>query len=232
MGVNSKLFKKDLLPKEFECPICKDALEDPYITSKCQHTFCGKCLLTALGNNSSCPICRAPLEKDPPQVGVLHRRSTLETYSNCIRKPDKYFQDKLGELELTCPFKECGKVIEYAKLKAHQKDCQFNPEKPVFCAATRCHKFMKRRERPFHQKFCLEYRLENLKAEMESRMRGIVIAKDFQISEAKKRISKLEQQVESLNKKLRPESAKLAKRRKRECDSGLALGSSPSSDSD
>lgn len=43
-----------------DCPICCDTVSSQsVVTPCCQNIFCGKCLISWLGTNSSCPMCRA-----------------------------------------------------------------------------------------------------------------------------------------------------------------------------
>ena len=42
------------------CPICLDALCDPYRT-ECNHRFCGQCIKRALGFKKECPACRTQI---------------------------------------------------------------------------------------------------------------------------------------------------------------------------
>ena len=43
------------------CPICLDPVELATSTMTCVHTFCKRCLATWLAQDSSCPVCRAPV---------------------------------------------------------------------------------------------------------------------------------------------------------------------------
>ncbi|CAK8673362.1 unnamed protein product [Clavelina lepadiformis] len=58
------------LQKAVECSICLDTLKDP-IETKCGHTFCEKCLYTALGRESSipCPLCKHAITKRGSRKG-------------------------------------------------------------------------------------------------------------------------------------------------------------------
>ena len=41
------------------CYICRDVLKCPVLEPSCQNLFCGKCLLTWLKKNKTCPTCRS-----------------------------------------------------------------------------------------------------------------------------------------------------------------------------
>lgn len=45
------------LENALHCQICKEFFDTPMITS-CSHTFCSKCIRTALSTDGSCPACR------------------------------------------------------------------------------------------------------------------------------------------------------------------------------
>jgi hypothetical protein len=46
------------------CNICLEKITDPVMEPNCQNVFCGKCLLTWLENNNTCPLCRTNVEKN------------------------------------------------------------------------------------------------------------------------------------------------------------------------
>ena len=46
------------------CNICLDKITNPVMEPNCQNVFCGKCLLTWLENNNTCPLCRANVERN------------------------------------------------------------------------------------------------------------------------------------------------------------------------
>jgi len=47
---------------EYECPICfKDIGVNNYFITKCNHRFCGTCIIKNLNISSLCPLCREPL---------------------------------------------------------------------------------------------------------------------------------------------------------------------------
>ena len=45
-----------------QCAICFSTSQSPF-TTKCNHTFCNKCLLQWMLENDSCPICRYSISK-------------------------------------------------------------------------------------------------------------------------------------------------------------------------
>jgi len=54
-----------------ECAICMETLdsEKNFAKTNCKHAFCLSCLVKALKNNNTCPLCRANIEEDKPKKG-------------------------------------------------------------------------------------------------------------------------------------------------------------------
>ena len=51
--------KRENIYKEFECPICLDVLNNPYIIPECCHRFCKVCIHQSISSgNNECPTCR------------------------------------------------------------------------------------------------------------------------------------------------------------------------------
>ena len=52
-----------------ECAICMEELDNGknFAKTSCGHSFCLSCLVRALKNNNTCPICRANIEEEKPQ---------------------------------------------------------------------------------------------------------------------------------------------------------------------
>jgi len=44
------------------CSICLDDTHNPF-TSKCNHSFCNKCILQWISQNDDCPLCRNPISE-------------------------------------------------------------------------------------------------------------------------------------------------------------------------
>jgi hypothetical protein len=44
------------------CSICLDTSKDPF-TSKCNHSFCNKCILEWITQNDECPLCRTAISE-------------------------------------------------------------------------------------------------------------------------------------------------------------------------
>lgn len=56
--LNTPLKDFSTLENALHCEICKEFYDTPMITS-CSHTFCSKCIRTALSTDGRCPACRA-----------------------------------------------------------------------------------------------------------------------------------------------------------------------------
>lgn len=51
-----------------ECVICMEELDGSknFAKTPCEHSFCLTCLVKALKNNNTCPMCRANIEDEKP----------------------------------------------------------------------------------------------------------------------------------------------------------------------
>ena len=56
--LNTSIPGLSVLENALHCQICKEFFDTPMITSCC-HTFCSKCIRTALSSEGKCPACRA-----------------------------------------------------------------------------------------------------------------------------------------------------------------------------
>ena len=52
-----------------ECAICMEELDNGknFAKTNCGHSFCLSCLVKALKNNNTCPMCRTNIEEEKPQ---------------------------------------------------------------------------------------------------------------------------------------------------------------------
>jgi len=64
-GDDKKELKKE---NQGECAICMDELDSSknFAKTNCEHSFCLTCLVKALKNNNTCPMCRANIEDEKP----------------------------------------------------------------------------------------------------------------------------------------------------------------------
>jgi len=69
-GCDEKSAEKKELKKETcgTCAICMDELDSNknFAKTNCEHSFCLTCLVKALKNNNTCPMCRSDIEEDKP----------------------------------------------------------------------------------------------------------------------------------------------------------------------
>ena len=61
-GQMATIYSSSELPKEYECPIDMELMEDP-VLAKCTHTFDRSNIEKWLEKHSSCPICRKPIDR-------------------------------------------------------------------------------------------------------------------------------------------------------------------------
>lgn len=62
--------KKELEKESFgDCAICMEKLDagKNFARTNCQHAFCLTCLMRALKDNNTCPLCRQNIEEENPK---------------------------------------------------------------------------------------------------------------------------------------------------------------------
>jgi len=63
--------KKDLRKETYgDCAICMEKLDSSknFATTNCKHAFCLTCLMRALKDNNTCPLCRQNIEEEKPKT--------------------------------------------------------------------------------------------------------------------------------------------------------------------
>ena len=113
----SKLAKDQLkfvdpLGDEFDCPICLEILQEPYLTACCGNHFCEACVERVKKGANTCPLCQ-----ETPLSGMIN----------------KSLRRKLNELKVYCVHKEigCKWIDDLGKLEQHlatgknDGECQF-----------------------------------------------------------------------------------------------------------
>ena len=85
---------------DFNCPICLELLNKPFLIDCCRHRFCSKCINAVKLRKDECPLCKVR-----PIKGTL----------------DKQFRKDLNEKRVQCSFKDrgCGWSGQLAHLKSH-----------------------------------------------------------------------------------------------------------------
>ena len=102
----------DLPTDEFNCPICLEILQEPYLTTCCGNHFCEACVDKVKESASKCPLCQ-----EAPLNGIIN----------------KSLRRKLNELKVYCMHKEtgCKWIGDLGKLEQHlangksDGECQF-----------------------------------------------------------------------------------------------------------
>jgi hypothetical protein len=95
-----KYIDPDSINEDLYCSICHDVFDTVKRTRRCKHLFCHVCILQALAQNKSCPICRTLCTENELQnpTNVQGDLDQLSVYCNfspdCdwegIRKDLKY----------------------------------------------------------------------------------------------------------------------------------------------
>jgi len=94
------------------CVLCKGYLVDATTITECLHTFCKKCIVEFLEDNTNCPICDTLLHQSHPLLYISHDR-TLQAIvyklvpnleRNELEQQVKYYKD--NKLEYPAQLKE------------------------------------------------------------------------------------------------------------------------------
>lgn len=107
-------FQDHQAAKEFTCPVCLSLAVHPQLNPPCGHHYCNSCAERLVSKGQPCPECRADI------VNLV---------------PDKFFERKMNELKVLCPFRKDGckwvgplSDLQYHKERcmAHLQVCEFN----------------------------------------------------------------------------------------------------------
>ncbi|XP_065891569.1 TNF receptor-associated factor 5-like [Dysidea avara] len=132
----------DVLPKEFDCPICLETLKNPFAIECCRHHFCDACINYAKGKKNECPLCKAN-----PIKGALDnqfKRAINKASVYCSRRSEGCKWEgrfdslnnhlSLGQLNgqckhvmLNCPYMKCKISMSRHQMIDHVKACQYRP---------------------------------------------------------------------------------------------------------
>lgn len=73
--------------ENYICNLCFDLLKRPIVVSKCEHVFCGLCLINYLRENSNpvCPTCKVliPPMEESIRPGIMLNRLLQSVYVKC-----------------------------------------------------------------------------------------------------------------------------------------------------
>ncbi|KAL7332190.1 hypothetical protein PS15p_204269 [Mucor circinelloides] len=94
---------------ELLCGICSDILEDPMqVHCPEDHMFCSKCITCHVEQQSNCPICTTPLDKNTFQVS-------------------KFVTRQVGRLRIKCAYSENGCPWQGLLSDQHISECEYQP---------------------------------------------------------------------------------------------------------
>ena len=128
-----------LLPQEtdieHECPVCYEALTEPYLTD-CGHHLCGKCrnYLLNTSKTTECPTCRKPDMLKNARFNNHFRRMVKNLKVRCsdyeegcewvgeLRDLHDHCDPAKEQCGIACPF-GCNKYARLSDMKKHTDDC-------------------------------------------------------------------------------------------------------------
>ncbi|GAN04346.1 RING finger protein 151-like [Mucor ambiguus] len=94
---------------ELLCGICSDILEDPMqVHCPEDHMFCSKCITCHVEQQSNCPICTMPLDKNTFQVS-------------------KFVTRQVGRLRIKCAYSDTGCPWQGLLSDQHISECEYQP---------------------------------------------------------------------------------------------------------
>ncbi|KAF1804279.1 hypothetical protein FB192DRAFT_1457383 [Mucor lusitanicus] len=94
---------------ELLCGICSDILEDPMqVHCPEDHMFCSKCITCHVEQQSNCPICTTPLDKNTFQVS-------------------KFVTRQVGRLRIKCAYADTGCPWQGLLSDQHISECEYQP---------------------------------------------------------------------------------------------------------
>ena len=73
--VENAVLEDHVIMEDVTCAICLSILHEP-ASLQCGHTFCSRCVQTALRRTAACPVCRQPASQ---VLAVNHLLSRLLT---------------------------------------------------------------------------------------------------------------------------------------------------------
>lgn len=93
------------------CVLCKGYLIDATTITECLHTFCKKCIVEYLEENTNCPICDTLLHQSHPLLFIAHDRTLQSIVYKLVADLEK------NEIERQCKFYQEKKIEFPVQLK-------------------------------------------------------------------------------------------------------------------
>lgn len=136
-GYVDERFKSNV-PEDLHCPICRNVLKNPKQCNQNEHHFCNQCILRHLQGSFTCPMCQEYLS------------------SKNLKKPSRFVQNSLDNLEISCENQGCQAVVLLGELQNHITNCD---HALVTCTNQRCHMQLKRKDIMYHERMECEFRV-------------------------------------------------------------------------
>jgi pSer/pThr/pTyr-binding forkhead associated (FHA) protein len=131
-GAGGALGVSEQLRDELSCGICLEVQVHPRVLA-CGHSFCCRCISTALGYHNRCPSCTAVVVQEPAKVVSLENAICSIYKHNAEYMTRRQEYDKLAQHEritsekLVCVIakaRNCGKRFLVADTKWNKTECQ------------------------------------------------------------------------------------------------------------
>ena len=116
------------IQSEIKCPVCEKVFTDPK-TTPCLHTFCKKCLETAMevaretSQHTRCPLCQVVLPRHLAFPNDFRIKRLIEIFNNHL-KAKKAASAGSGLSSGINPFHGCGKCEENLPVVSWCVECQ------------------------------------------------------------------------------------------------------------
>ena len=109
--MTNKIFSGKEAAEKLHCCVCSNLSYLPQFLSCCKNLVCHECLQINLLLKNECPSCKIVI---PVYV-----------------RPDEKILALFEEVVLNCKYTEkgCEEKMSYSKILAHEKRCQFNPNR-------------------------------------------------------------------------------------------------------
>ncbi|CAB4383000.1 uncharacterized protein OCT59_021650 [Rhizophagus irregularis] len=135
-----KYVDPDSVNEDLFCSICHDVFDTVKRIRRCKHEFCYACILQALAQNKSCPICRANCTENDLQSSTRVQNDLEQLLVYCNLSPDCDWkgtrQDLRFHLKIDCQFvpvncnehenhPDCKLVFKRKEIDKHREECNY-----------------------------------------------------------------------------------------------------------